>query len=142
MSDFLKNIVSFSEPFGQTAIRKGELQQESDNYKQILEEKINDLKTNSSRIGKQALVIGGSIAAVYLLLEMILPADEEELDTKNNTSGVTPIVIERRNESSWLSKSLQTVATTALLAFAKQKLTDFLATQTESNATENTNTAP
>jgi hypothetical protein len=141
MSDFLKNIVSFAEPFGNTTNRKTELQQSSDNYKQMLEEKITDLKTDASRIGKQALVIGGSIAAVYLLLEMILPADDDEIETKNNLSSVTPIVVERPKESSWLSKSLQTMATTALLALAKQKLSDFLAVQTEPNATENTNTA-
>ncbi len=143
MSDFLKKIVSFDEPFGDTANRKSELQQTSDNYKQVLEEKISDLKTDASRIGKQALVIGGSIAAVYLLLEMILPADDEdEIETKtiNSRSGVTPFVVERQKESSWLSKSLQTVATTALLTLAKQKLGDFLAVQTESNATDNTNT--
>ena len=140
MSDFLKNIVSFAEPFGNTANRKTELQQSSDNYKQVLEEKISDLKTDASRISKQALVIGGSIAAAYLLLEMILPADDDEIEIKNNQSGVTPIVVERQKESSWLSKSLQTMATTALLALAKQKLSDFLAVQTESNATENTNT--
>jgi hypothetical protein len=141
MSDFLKNIVSFAEPFGNTTNRKTELQQTSDNYKQVLEEKITDLKTDASRIGKQALVIGGSIAAVYLLLEMILPADDDEIETKNTVSGVTPIIVERPKESSWLSKSLQTMATTALLALAKQKLSDFLAVQTEPNATENTNTA-
>jgi hypothetical protein len=140
MSDFLKNIVSFAEPFGNTTNRKTELQQTSDNYKQVLEEKISDLKTDASRIGKQALVIGGSIAAVYLLLEMALPADDDEIEIKNNPSGVTPIVAERQKENSWLSKSLQTMATTALLALAKQKLGDFLAVQTESNATENTNT--
>jgi hypothetical protein len=141
MSDFLKNIVSFAEPFGNTTNRKTELQQSSDDYKQMLEEKISDLKTDASRIGKQALVIGGSIAAAYLLLEMILPADDDEIETKNNLSSVTPIVVERPKESSWLSKSLQTMATTALLALAKQKLSDFLAVQTEPNATENTNTA-
>ncbi len=141
MSDFLKKIVSFDEPFGNTSNRKTELQQTSDNYKQVLEEKISDLKTDASRVGKQALVIGGSIAAVYLLLEMVLPADDEhEIKTINSPSGVTPIVVERQKESSWLSKSLQTMATTALLTLAKQKLGDFLAVQTESNATDNTNT--
>lgn len=142
MNDFLKNIASFAEPFGNTTNRKIELQQTSDSYKQVLEEKIGDLKSNASQIGKQALVIGGSIAAVYLLLEMILPADDEnEIETKNKLSSVTPIVVERQNESSWLTKSLQTMATTVLLALAKQKLGDFLATQTKSNATENTNPA-
>ncbi len=139
MNNLLDKITSFEQPFGDTSLRKNELKQVSDGYKQVLDDKIADLKIDASRIGKQALVIGGSIATVYLLLELLLPDDESEI--KNVPSNGT-VVIERKSEHSWLAKGLQSMAMTALLALAKQKLEDFLENQTEINATESTDTNP
>ena len=138
MSNLLNKITSFSQPFGETAARKDELRQTADSYKQALDEKIIDLKDDASRIGKQALVIGGVIAAVYLLLELVLPDDEDE----PNNVPKSPVVVERNNESSWLGKAVQSMAMTAILALAKQKLEEFLAIQNQTNATANTDTNP
>lgn len=134
MSNIIKKITSINQPFGETAARKDELKQAADSYKQVLDSKITDLKQDATRIGKQALIIGGVITAVYLLLELILPDDEEEQES--NAS----IIATKKTESSWVGKAVQSIVISAALALAKQKLEEFLATQIQTNATENTDT--
>lgn len=51
---------------------------------------------DAERIGKQALVIGGTIAAVYLLLELLLPEDEPEIKRINKST--PPVIIEHREK--------------------------------------------
>ena len=89
MASLPKNILTFEEPFGDTNGRITELQTASEGYRRLLEEKIEDLKVDAVEIGKQALVIGGVIAVVYLLVVALLPEDDPEIKSKNkiNVSG-------------------------------------------------------
>ncbi|AXE19813.1 hypothetical protein DR864_19730 [Runella rosea] len=138
MASLPKNILTFEEPFGDTNGRITELQTASEGYRRLLEEKIEDLKVDAVEIGKQALVIGGVIVAVYLLVDALLPEDEAEIKTKSgsNVSGSS----ERHTEkTSWVVKTVTSYATTWLLGLARQKLMDFLATQQNTNAGTDTN---
>ncbi len=138
MASIPKNMLTFEEPFGDTNGRKTVLKEVSEGYRRLLEEKMGDLKIDAERIGKQALVIGGTIAAVYLLLDMLLPDEEPETQTTSNTH--TPIIIERRaEETSWLTKAVTSYAVTWALGIARQKLMDYLATQKNTNEVRNTN---
>lgn len=138
MASIPKNMLTFEEPFGDTNGRKTVLKEVSEGYRRLLEEKMGDLKIDAERIGKQALVIGGTIAAVYLLLDMLLPDEEPEAKTTSNTH--TPIIIERRAEgTSWLTKAVTSYAVTWALGMARQKLMDYLATQKNTNEVRNTN---
>jgi hypothetical protein len=138
MASIPKNMLTFEEPFGDTNGRKTVLKEVSEGYRRLLEEKMGDLKIDAERIGKQALVIGGTIAAAYLLLELLLPDEEPEIKTASTNT--TPVVIERREESSsWITKAVTSYAITWALGMARQKLMDFLATQKNRNEVRNTN---
>lgn len=138
MASIPKNMLTFEEPFGDTNGRKTVLKELSEGYRRLLEEKMGDLKIDAERIGKQALVIGGTIAAAYLLLELLLPDEEPEIKTTGTNT--TPVIIERREESSsWITKAVTSYAVTWALGMAKQKLMDFLATQKNRNEVRNTN---
>lgn len=138
MASIPKNMLTFEEPFGDTNGRKTVLKEVSEGYRRLLEEKMGDLKIDAERIGKQALVIGGTIAVAYLLLELLLPDEEPEIKSASITT--TPVVIERREESSsWVTKAVTSYAVTWALGMARQKLIDFLATQKNRNEVRNTN---
>ncbi|MCU0338824.1 MAG: hypothetical protein MUE30_02985 [Spirosomaceae bacterium] len=138
MADIPQNMLSFDEPFGDTNGRKVALKETSESYRQLLEDKINDLKGDASRLGKQALVIGGTLAAVYLLLEILISDDEPEVQPKNDSSN--PIVIQAPKESSsWFTKAATSYAVTWALGLAREKLMEFLATQTQKHEVNHTN---
>lgn len=130
MNSLTDKITSFPILFGDTEARKTALEEESKVVRQQLEGQIAHLKTDATHVGKQALVIGGTILAVYLLLELILPDDEEE---KNRFDGNKSVATPSKSTSSWLTKSVSAYATTWLLGLARKKLTDFLATQNHKN---------
>ncbi len=137
MTSLPKNILTFEEPFGDTTGRKTELKEASESYRRILQEKMEDLKGDAERIGKQALIIGGAITAVYLLVEALLPDEEPEVKKENHD---TPVVIKNPKKSSpWLVKAVTSYAMTLALRLAQQKLMDFLATQQHTNEVKNTN---
>jgi hypothetical protein len=137
MASFPKNILTFEEPFGDTHGRKTELKETSEGYRKLLEEKIGDLKVDANHFGKQALIIGGAIAAVYLLLDALLPEEAPEVKVANNE---TPIAVKHPKEKSpWLVKAATSYAITWALGLAQQKLMDFLATQQHKNEVKNTN---
>ena len=140
MAPIPKNILNFDKLFGNTNDRKSALKELSAKYRQRLEAKIEDLEIDTKRIGKQALVIGGTITAVYLLLELLLPDDESEGRAVNSQAN-KPIVIEQR--SSWLTKTVTSLALSWALEVARQKLTEFLAThqQTEDEVKDTNETA-
>ena len=138
MASIPKNMLTFEEPFGDTNGRKTVLKEVSEGYRRLLEEKMGDLKIDAERIGKQALVIGGTIAAAYLLLELLLPDEEPEIKTTGTNT--TPVLIERREESSsWITKAVTSYAVSWALGMARQKLMDFLAIQKNRNEVRNTN---
>lgn len=138
MASLPKNILTFEEPFGDTNGRKAELKSALEGYRRLLEEKLEDLKIDAVEIGKQALIIGGTIAAVYLLLDTLLP--EEETKVKTGQGSNLPVIIERHEQkTSWVTKAVTSYAVTWILGIARQKLMDFLATQQNTNAGTNTN---
>lgn len=138
MASLPKNILTFEEPFGDTNGRKEELKSALEGYRRLLEEKLEDLKIDAAEIGKQALIIGGTIAAVYLLLDALLP--EEETKVKMSQGSNLPVIIERHEQkTSWVAKAVTSYAVTWILGIARQKLMDFLATQQNTNAGTNTN---
>lgn len=138
MASLPKNILTFEEPFGDTNGRKAELKSALEGYRRQLEEKLEDLKIDAAEIGKQALIIGGTIAAVYVLLDALLP--EEEPERVVNRGGNLPVIIERHEQkTSWVTKAVTSYAVTWILGIARQKLMDFLATQQNTNAGTDTN---
>lgn len=112
--------------------RKEFLQESANKYLEAIEMQIGDLK----KVGKNALVIGGVVLTAYALTEFLLPSD------KQNTS-FNPKPIEQEeddnDENSFVWAALKGVATSVLLAVAKNKLLGIIDNFT-TDATENVET--
>lgn len=112
--------------------RKEFLQESANKYLEAIEMQIGDLK----KVGKNALVIGGVVLTAYALTEFLLPSD------KQNTS-FNPKPIEQEEDdndkNSFVWAALKGVATSVLLAVAKNKLLGIIDNFT-TDATENVET--
>lgn len=139
MTPIPKNNLRFEALFGDTDGRKLALKELAATYRERLKTKIEDLEIDTKRVGKHALVIGGTITAVYLLLELLLPDDEPEVKTLDRPMN-TPIVIQQKSQSSsWVTKTVTSFALSWALEAARQKLMEFLATQQSTNEVKDTN---
>jgi len=100
--------------------RKELLQESIDKYLGAIETQIGDLK----KVGKNALVIGGIIVAVYAITELLLPEGTEE---KQESEPLPIIEPEKEKEGdSMLWSAMKGAATTVLLAIAKEKLLELI----------------
>lgn len=100
--------------------RKELLQESIDKYLGAIETQIGDLK----KVGKNALVIGGIIVAVYAITELLLPEGKEE---KQESEPLPIIEPEKEKEGdSMLWSAMKGAATTVLLAIAKEKLLELI----------------
>jgi hypothetical protein len=127
-----------SKPFSSDTLRKKEeLRETVDGYRQKLDAQWQELQTNTTLYGKQALVIGGIIAGVYLLLETILPKadDEEEFEEKEIVAKTPPKIQKIKSESDFkIGKALQGLAWTLVSGWARQQFSNYIAAQTKSDA--------
>jgi hypothetical protein len=130
MASLLNKLLQIEEPFGDTTERREKAQQMTEEARQQLDENLEALKVDASRIAQQALLIGGGIAGVYLLLDLMLGNDEDEVDSK--------IRMKPRGESPWYVKAVSGYVLTMLLGVARQRLVEFLATQHGANEEKNT----
>jgi hypothetical protein len=113
-----------------TSERKRELYKEAQAYKNAIDGQVNDIKTETLRISKSAVVIGGVLAGVYLLFRWLSSdSDDGEIQTKTivlNTSENlnTPILMntETVEQDSWLIKSIKGYIMTFLVSIAKEKI--------------------
>ncbi|WP_337043156.1 hypothetical protein [Emticicia sp. 17c] len=97
--------------------RKEVLQESIDKYLGAIETQIGDLK----KVGKNALVIGGIIVAVYALTELLLPEGEKrETTTEPEPLPVAPEPEKAHDSMLWAT--MKGVATSVILAIAKDKL--------------------
>ncbi len=140
MSAILTKILNFTEPFADTNARKESLASTADALKESLDSKLESLRTDATHAGKTALIIGGSVLAVYLLLEAILP-DEDADDETPKGKKKRPIMVEKQ-ESSVITKAVAGYAVSFLLGLAKQKLSDYLATHDQPHATQEDTSSP
>ncbi len=90
------------------------LQAAAEKYMGAIQAQVGDLKV----VGKNTLIIGGVILAGYFITDMLLPdIDENEKITSPERNYTHTI-----EEESFLFSMLKGVATTALLALAREQL--------------------
>jgi len=114
---------------------KKRLIETSDRHKHELEKEVKALSDKTERVVKNALIIGGTLALTYLLLNQlsssknkrkkakVKPSEDDETDSslvKADTSFSQPSLI------SQLGERLATQATALLLGIAKDKLGEYL----------------
>jgi hypothetical protein len=112
--------------------RKEFLQESANKYLEAIEMQIGDLK----KVGKNALVIVGVVLTAYALTELLLPSAKQKISLE-------PKLIEQEaddnEENSFVWAALKGVATSVLLAVAKNKLLGIIDNFT-TDATENVET--
>jgi hypothetical protein len=102
--------------------RKELLQESIDKYLGAIETQIGDLK----KVGKNALVIGGIIVAVYAITELLLPDGEEEKQADKPLLLTEPEPVKEKEENSMVWGAIKGAATSVLLAVAKEKLMELI----------------
>jgi hypothetical protein len=113
--------------------RKELLQESIDKYLGAIETQIGDLK----KVGKNALVIGGIIVAVYAITELLLPEGKEEKQESEPLVITEPEPEKTKEGDSMLWSALKGAATSVLLAVAKEKLLELIEHLTTKDAEAN-----
>lgn len=99
------------------ANRKKELYHKSDQFKSAVTSDINRLKFDLGRIGKNFLIIGGSLYVAYKLSKMIIGSSTRE---------VPPGKLVSTKESSVMVNKIKEQIALFLLALAFKKLKEFV----------------
>ena len=102
------------------AKKKEELYHKSSQYKSAVASDINRLKFDLERIGKNFLIIGGSLYAAYKLSKLFVGSADNHDTTESNQSVV------RTNETSAIVIKIKEQITLFLLALAFKKLKEFV----------------
>lgn len=128
-----------------TSERKRELYKEAQAYKNAIDGQVNDIKTETLRISKSAVVIGGVLAGVYLLFRWLSSDDDSEIQTKTivlnaTESPNTPVLMstETVEQDSWLIKSIKGYIMTFLVSIAKEKIMEAMTLMKGEPATQET----
>lgn len=119
---------------------KGQLLQRSAHHRELLEEEVKLITERSEKIITNALVIGGALALTYLLVRNLSGPDKKEkvrprkikaLETKNGeTVAEEDYAPQEAGVVSQIGAVLMAQATGFLLSIAREKLVEFLQSQT------------
>lgn len=123
-----------SQPFStDTLSEEAELKNKVAEYRDRLEMQWEDLKTNAVSYGKQALIIGGVLLTAYILLEKLLPEEDEEGTGEIEDAEYT--VVKTQKESGFsVGSAIQSLAWTLAANWAKEKLYNYLQEEQGTNA--------
>lgn len=64
-------------PFADTAARRAQLQEATEQYKSSIEDNVQSLKGDAKEVGKTVAIVAGVGLAVYLIADAILPKSDE-----------------------------------------------------------------
>ncbi len=122
-----------------TSERKNELHKEAQAYKKTIDGQVNDLKTEATRIGTTALIVGTALAGVYVLFSLLTSNSKEENKAKKIENSNLPVVIKKeKSGESWIVSSIKGYIATFILAFAKDKIMEAIAMLKENNDSKST----
>lgn len=102
------------------AKRKQELYERSSKYKSALNSDINELKLDVGRLGRNFLVIAGTLYVAYKITKIFRSTKTEEV------TEAKPQAVQTTRESSALALKIKEQIALFLLALAFKKLKDFL----------------
>ncbi len=102
------------------ADRKATLSLAAEKYKQAIENQVGDLKANAGKIGKNALIIGGTLVAGYLVVRLLVGKEKPgkvQTPAENRYLPVAPV----KREFTLVNLIKQQIAL-FLVAIAKEKI--------------------
>lgn len=107
------------------------LEQSNSEYKQKIEDELEELKSKAQKVGKQALIVGGSVLLVYSLVSLLSSGSDvkksENPKQKKAEVNSKPVKKSILNDGpSFLTEVLKEQALVFVLGLAAKKLGDFL----------------
>jgi hypothetical protein len=112
------------------------LQEEEDEQKKVEDQKakadalFQELQVGAMEYGKHALMIGGVIAGVYVVMDALLPDEQDEAALLETA----PTVRENPENGLSVGKALQGLAWTIAAGWARQQLTHYIEAQRKTDA--------
>ncbi len=123
-----------------TSERRQELHKEAQAYKKTIDGQVNDLKTEATRVGTTALIVGTVLAGVYVIFSLITSDTKEEKKIKKIENTNLPVVIKKEKTGDlWIVSSIKGYIATFILAFAKNKIMEAITILKENNDPKSTN---
>jgi hypothetical protein len=126
-----------TKPFSSDTPREKEQMQETvEGYRQQMDAQWQELKGDATHYGKQALIIGGVVAGVYLLMDALLPAEDSTEEEPQASAPVPPEVSRPKSTDEGLSvgKALRGLAWTFAVGWARKQLTHFVEAEKKTDA--------
>ena len=121
-----------------TSERKIALHKEAKAYKKIIDGQVSDLKSEAARIGTTALIVGTTLATVYVIFSLFTSDDEpKEKKTEIVENSTLPVIIKAEKES-WLISSIKGYMVAFLMAIAKDKIVEAMTILKENNDQKST----
>jgi len=115
--------------------RKRQLHLEAKAYKETIDGQVSNLKSEATRIGTRALIIGGVLATSYLLFSYLTSDDEKKVSAKISENGNLPVIVKKEKaKESWLVSSIKGYMLSFLMAIAKDKIIEALSILKENYA--------
>jgi hypothetical protein len=102
------------------ADRKAKLSLTTEKYKKAIENQVDDLKANAGKIGKNALIIGGTLVISYALVKLLVGRNKTPKAPGPEENRYLPVAPVKR-ESGIVSLIKQQIAL-FLIAIAKEKI--------------------
>jgi hypothetical protein len=118
-----------------TSDRKIELHKEAQAYKKTIDGQVNDLKSEATRIGTTALIVGTALASVYVVFSLFTSDSEpKKKKIKEVENPNLPVVVSKeKGTESWLVSSIKGYIIAFLMALAKDKIMEAMAILKETN---------
>jgi len=118
-----------------TSERKIELYKEAQTYKKTIDGQVNDLKSEATRIGTTALIVGTALATVYVIFSLFT-SDSKPKKKKIKiveNANLPAIVKKEKGSESWIVSSIKGYIFAFLVAVAKDKIMGAMAILRENN---------
>ena len=139
-------------PFSDTAARRAELMEATEQYKSSIESNVKALKEDAVEVGKTVTLVAGACLAAYIVASIVLPKsnkngyDEDDDDEAYKYAGdSTRAHLHRAAKAaedapakSAIGGAITGIVTSILTNLARQQLTDFISRLRQNNATTQT----
>ncbi|SKC13765.1 hypothetical protein [Dyadobacter psychrophilus] len=131
MSSSIDSSVKITKPFSSDTDKdKQDLLLDADLYKDKLELQWSGLKTDATEYGKKALIIGGVVAATYVVMNAVLPKSKKEKRAEREEAAETQAFKageEKQKSKFAVGAAVQSLAWTLAVGWARQKLKNIIA---------------
>ncbi|MCE7993885.1 MAG: hypothetical protein HEP71_17995 [Roseivirga sp.] len=105
--------------------KREELQKQNNDLKGALQDQLNNMKGDVQKVGKSALLIGGSLLATYLLVDALTAKRKKKKKSKDK-GNVQEEVVKKPAKDNLLLSTAKEQAVIFLLGLAAQQLATFL----------------